>query len=135
MLRLALSRGQGSTIWVTMFVATALPLCRVIVSLRSRYSEQPPIAAKSTPSAKVRSALLNGRIGIPLRQVKHVPGKGLVAGIGEAGCDGRKPPSLFPRDLGLSQQKEIDVIRRQSVIRRRPDFISRPRRTHEMRRD
>src|SRR5690242_6051074 len=135
MLRLALSGGQGSTIWVIMLVATALPLNRVMVSLRSRYSEQPPSAAKRVPSANVRSALLNGRIGIPLRQVKHVPGKRLIAGVSEAGCNGRKPACLFPRDLGLSKQKEIDVIRRQRVIRRRFDFIPGPRRTHEMRRD
>src|SRR5215510_11156070 len=102
-LRLALSSGQGSTIWVIAFVATALPLNRVMLSLRSRYSEQPPSVAKKAPSANVRSALLNGRIGTPLRQIKHVPGKGLVAGVGKAGRNRREPACLFPRDLGLSE--------------------------------
>src|SRR5215475_368484 len=135
MLWLALSGGQGSTICVTMLVATALPLNRVMVSLRSRYSEQPPSAAKRAPSANVRSALLNGRIGTPLRHVKHVTGKRLIAGVSKAGCNGRKPACLFSRDLGFSKQKEIDVIRRQRVICRHFDLIPRPGRTDEMRRD
>ncbi len=42
---------------------------------------------------------------------------------------------LLPRDLGLPQQEEIDVIRRQGVVGRRLDFIAWPRRAHEVRRD
>src|SRR5262252_8013532 len=131
MLRSALSRGQGSTICVIMLVATALPLNRVMLSLRSRYSEQPPSAANRAPNATVRIVLLNGRIGVPLRQVKHVPCKRLVAGVGKAGRNGREPACLFPCDLGLSEQEEIDVIWRQGVVCRCFDFISRSRRTHE----
>src|ERR1017187_2413550 len=101
----ALARGQGSTIWVTLSVATESPPPSKMVSRRSRYSEQPASAASSAASASVRSMLLDGRIGIPLRQIEHVPGERAAAGVGEAGRGGR------------------------------PDHVTRARRTHEMRRD
>src|SRR5262245_3764359 len=135
MLRLALSRGQGSTIWVTTSVATAFPPESAIVSRRSRYSEQPPSITKRAPRASVRSALLNGRIGFPLRQIKHVPDKRFAVGNDDGRIQKRGLTRLLPGDLGLSHQEEVDVIRRQGVVGRRLDLITRPRRTHEMRRD
>src|SRR5438105_1648371 len=102
MLRLALSRGHGSTIWVTASVAIALPPDRAIVSRRSIYSEHPPSTAKKAPSATLRRALLNGRIGFPLRQIEHVSGKRPVAGDSNACCAWRELARLFARDFGLS---------------------------------
>src|SRR5262249_15165222 len=135
MFRLALSRGQGSTIWVTTSVATALPPDSAIVSRRSRYSEQPPSMAKRAPRASVRSTLLNGRIGLPLRQIKHVADKRFAVRNYDGRIQEREFACLLPADLALSHQEEVDVIRRQGVIGRRLDLIARPRRTHEMRRD
>src|SRR4029077_17332731 len=102
MLWSALAGGHGSTIWVTMLVATALPPDRAMVSRRSRYSEQPPSTTRRAASANVRSALLNGRIGLSLRQIKHVPGKRLVAGDSETGRGRCRLGSLLPASPGLS---------------------------------
>src|SRR5438876_8057221 len=111
MLRLALSRGQGSTICVTTSVATALPPDSAMVSRRSIYSEHPPSTARKAPSAMVRRALLNGRIGFPLLQIEHVSGKRPVAGDSDARRAWRELARLLARDFGLSQQEEINVIR------------------------
>src|SRR5262245_7581758 len=135
MLRFALSSGHGSTMWVTMLVATALPPERAIVSRRSRYSEQPPSTAIRAPSANACSDLLNRRIGFPLRQIKHVPHERLAIGNCDSLSEGRELACLLPRKLGLSEQEEVDVVWRQGVVGRRLDFIARTRRTHEMRRD
>src|SRR5262245_20661762 len=135
MFRLALSRGQGSTMWVTISVATALPPERAIVSRRSRYSEQPPRTAIRVPSANVRRGLLNRGIGFPLRQVKHMPHKRLAIRNRDSRSERRELARLLPRKLGLSQQEEVDVVWRQGVVGRRLDFVAWPRRTHEMRRD
>src|SRR6516165_1367393 len=115
-----------------MFVATAFPPNRVTVSRRSRYSEQPPSTERRAPSASARSASLNGRIGAPIRQVKHVSSKRLVASIGEASGGGRESAGLFARDLGLSQQEKVEVIWRQRVIGRRFDLIARAGLAHEL---
>src|ERR1035441_4913679 len=135
MFLLALARGQGSTIWVTLSVATESPPPSKMVSRRSRYSEQPASAASSAASASVRSMLLDGRIGSLLRQIEHVPGERTAAGVGEAGRGGRECDRLRPRDLGLAEQEEVRIVRRQRVVGRCPDHVTRARRTHEMRRD
>src|SRR5450759_3861242 len=109
----ALARGQGSTIWVTLLVPTVSPPPREIVSRRSGYSEQPASAASSAASASVRSMLLDGRIGIPLRKIEHVPSERAAAGVGEAGRGGRELDRLRPRDLGLAEQKEVHIVGRQ----------------------
>src|SRR5512132_3289355 len=106
-----------------------------MVSRRSRYSEQPPSVASTAASKSVRMALLDGRIGYPLRHIKHVPGKRPATGGGKAGRGGRQCAHLFPRDLGLAEQEEIRVVRRQRIIGRRFDDVTRPRRTHEVRRN
>src|SRR6202142_330272 len=108
----ALARGQGSTIWVTLLVATASPPPSEMVLRRSRYSEQPASAASSAASASVRKILLDGRIGIPLRQIEHVPGERAAAGIGEAGRDGPERDRLRRRELGLAEQEEVRVAGR-----------------------
>src|SRR5450755_947568 len=108
----ALARGQGSTIWVTLLVATESPPPSEMVSRRSRYSEQPASAASSAASANVRKILLDGRIGSLLRQIEHVPGERTAAGIGKAGRDGRERDRLRPRDFGLAEQEEVHVVRR-----------------------
>src|ERR1039458_5595683 len=101
----ALARGQGSTIWVTLSVATESPPPSEMVSRRSRYSEQPASAAISAASASVRSMLLDGRIGFPLRQIEHVPGERAVTGGGDAGRDGRECERLRSGELGLAEQE------------------------------
>src|SRR5262245_2621179 len=97
MLRLALASGQGSTIWVTTLVATALPPERAIVSRRSRYSEQPPSMAMRAPRANVRRGLLNRRIGFSLRHVKHVPHKRLSIGNRDPLSERRELARLLSR--------------------------------------
>src|SRR5665213_938468 len=90
-LRLAESRGHGSTICVTWSVATALPALSETASRRSRYSEQPASnAASAAPSARVRSALIDGNIGPP-RHVEHMPGE--RPGLGAR--DGRRHRQLL----------------------------------------
>src|SRR6476660_9769320 len=121
MLRSALSRGQGSTICVIILVATALPPDLAMVSRRSRYSEQPPSTARKAPSARLRRTLLNDRIGAPLRQIKHVSGKWPVAGNRDTSCGRCELACQLPRDFGLAQQEEIDVVRRQRIVGRRLD--------------
>src|SRR5215468_3374632 len=126
MLRLALSRGHGSTIWVTTLVATALPPEAAIGSRRSKYSEQPPTVTSSAASASVRMALLNDCIGVSLRHFEHMPGEWPVATDGDACGRRRELTRLFLRDFGLSEQEEVDVVRLQRVIRRRLENIARP---------
>src|ERR1700690_1136179 len=130
----ALARGQGSTIWVTLLVATASPPPSEMVLRRSRYSEQPASAASSAASASVRKILLDGRIGIPLRQIEHVPGERAAAGVGEAGRGGRERDRLRSCELGFAEQKEVRIVRWQRVIGRRLDDVARPRRSHQVRR-
>src|SRR5664280_2181687 len=89
MSRLALSRGHGSTMWVTSFVATELPPLSAMVSRRSRYSEQPASVANKTASASLAATLLNGCIGTPSWHVEHVAGERLIAGGGDAHHDRR----------------------------------------------
>ena len=60
---------------------------------------------------------------------------GWSAGDRDAGRLGRQLLCLFPRDFGLPEQEEVDVVRRQRVVDRRLDLVARPRRTHEVRRD
>src|SRR4051794_25535402 len=43
-------------------------------------------------------------------------------------------PHLGRRDLVLAHEEEVDVVRGQGVVERRPDQIARPRRPHEARR-
>src|SRR5262245_49938196 len=125
MLRLALSRGQGSTIWVTTSVATAFPPESAIVSRRSRYSEQPPSITKRAPRASVRSALLNGRIGFPLRQIKHVPDKRFAVGNDDGRIQKRGLTRLLRGDLGFSHQEVFDVFMRIGVGGWRVDGVLR----------
>src|SRR5262249_8788683 len=115
---------------VTTFVATALPPDRAIGSRRSRYSEQPPRMASRVASASRRITLLNGRIGFPPWQIEHVTSERPVRGDCDTGRLGRQFLSLLPRDLGLPEQEEVDVIRRQRVIGRRLDLVAGPCRTH-----
>src|SRR5271169_4758128 len=100
MLRLALSRGQGSTMWVTLSLATASPALSAMLSRRSTYSEQPASAASTAAIESLRMALLDGRIGYPPWQIEHVPGERPVAGGGDAGGDRRERARLFPRNFG-----------------------------------
>src|SRR5471032_45422 len=118
MSRLALSRGHGSTIWVTLSLATALPPLSAMLSRRSRYSEQPASVANTAASASVTLNLLNGRIGNPLWHIEHVPGERLIASSGDALHGWRKRARLFPRHLHLAHQEEIRVVRRQRVVGR-----------------
>src|SRR5512135_467664 len=97
----ALSTGQGSTICVTLLVATASPPCSEMVSRRSRYSEQPPSAASTRPSASARPDLLNGRIGTPPWHIDHVPGERLLLGDGDLRGRRRQSPGFGAADLGL----------------------------------
>src|SRR6202142_329137 len=130
----ALARGQGSTIWVTLLVATASPPPSEMVLRRSRYSEQPASAASSTASASVRKILLDGRIEIPLRQIEHVPGERAAAGVGNARRDRRECDRLRPRELRLAEQEEVHIVGRQRVVGRRLDDVAWPRWPHEARR-
>src|SRR4029077_19450149 len=133
MLRLALAGGQGSTVWVTMLVATALPPESATESRRSRYSEQPPRTANNPASATVRMTLLNCRIGFPLRHVEHVTGERTVAGDRKTRRNGRTLACLFPHGFHFSKQEEVGIVRRQGIVGRRLDHIAGPRRTHEVR--
>src|SRR6185437_1435750 len=135
MLRSALSRGHGSTIWVASLVATELPPPRRMVSRRSRYSEQPASAVSEAASASVRSVLMDGRIGYSPWKIEHMPGERTVAGGGELGRDGRECESLLPRDLGLAEEEEVRIVGRQRIVGGRADNVARPHRAHQMRRD
>src|SRR5262249_12451065 len=135
MSRLALARGHGSTMWVTMLVATALPPDAAIGSRRARYSEQPPTEAVSPASASGRRALLNGRIGFPLRQIEHVPGERPVPGNRNLRRGRRELLGFLLGDFGLAEQEEVDVIRLHRVVGRRLEQVAGARRAHEARRD
>src|SRR5689334_2666399 len=135
MLRLALSRGHGSTICVTTLVATALPPVAAIGSRRSKYSEQPPTATSSPASARVRMALLNDCIGLSLRHFEHVSGERPVTPDGDACRRRRELARFFLCDFGLSEQEEVDVIRLHRVVGRRLEHVAGPSRTHETRSD
>src|SRR6185437_1277863 len=134
MLRSALSRGHGSTIWVTLSEAIALPPLSEMVSRRSRYSEQPASAVSSAASASPRSVLLDGRIGYS-PEIEHVPGEWTIAGGGNTGRGGCESERLRPRDFVLAQQEEVRIIGWQRIVGRRLDHVAWPRRTDQMRRD
>src|SRR5665213_2730841 len=142
MSRLALSRGQGSTIWVTRLVITASPASSEMASLRRMYSEQPPSSAMRPTEATARRIvpalvcmdLLKLGMRILLRQVEHMAGKRQVGRRSNARGGGREPARLGARDFGLAEQEEVTVVRRQAIVSRRLDQIARARRLDQMRR-
>src|SRR5579885_3707280 len=136
MFLLALSRGQGSTIWVTIFVADALPPFSVIVSRWSRYSEQPASTPASASPNEI-AVLMDGRIGNPHRfgQIEDVTGERLLLRFRDLLELGRQCLRFRTREFGLPQKEEVDIVGRQRVVGRRLYHVARSRGANDMRRE
>src|SRR5690242_11509970 len=134
MSRSADAGGHGSTICTTLSLSTALPPNGEMASRRATYSEQPASATKTSVSAPARTRSVY-RIEASPRHIEHVAGERLVAGRGDALLGGGRRAGAVPRHLGLAEQEEVGVVRRHGVVGRRADGVTRPRRTHEVRRD
>src|SRR5579875_1763977 len=115
MFLLALSRGQGSTIWVTIFVAAALPPFSVIVSRWSRYSEQPA----TTPASPNQSTVsMDRRIGNPYRfgQIEDMARERPLLRFGDLLERGRQCLRFLMGEFGFTQEEEVDIVGRDRVV-------------------
>src|SRR5688572_26531527 len=130
MLRSPARAGHGSTMWVTLLVATASPAAKLTVSRRSRYMSVHPPRAVAAASARVAPRRLFRDIdGLSLGNVEDVADRQRAA-VGDA----LEPAVHRYGDLALSEQEKLGIVRRLRAIERRAQHVAGAGRAHEARR-
>src|SRR6185503_582439 len=106
MLRSPARAGHGSTMWVTLFVATASPAAKLTVSRRSRYMSVHAPSSVVAASARIAPRALLRDIAHSLGDIEDMADRRRAA-VGAA----LDPPVHRHGDFRLAEQEEFGVIR------------------------
>src|SRR3954452_13042902 len=129
MLRSPARAGHGSTMWVTLLVATASPAAKLTVSRRSRYMSVQAPSSVVAASARIAPKLFRDIDGLPLGDVED------MADRGRAPIRTAANPAVHRHgDFSLAEQEELGVVRRLCGIERCAQHVTRTGRAHEARR-
>src|SRR4051812_22984588 len=131
MLRLLACAGHGSTMWVTLFTATASPASKLTVSRRSRYmSVHAPVRR-----VQARAAIWAPRLQSIRRMVLSLADVEDVAERSRAAVDASLEAVLHRfGDFCLPEQEEIRIVGGPRAVERRAQHVTGTCRAHEARR-
>src|SRR4029078_9680058 len=130
MLRSPARAGHGSTMWVTLLVATASPAAKLTVSRRSRYMSVHPVSAVAAASASnAPRKLLRDIDDLSLGDVEDVTDRGRAPV-----CPAANAAIHRHGYFRLTEQEDLGTVRRPRAIERRAQRVARAGRAHQARR-